>query len=304
MLPVDTNWQYTTNTFVEYPYLSPNDYQFIIEAALPNSLFGETPTVVELHIHKPWYKEWWFIMFSVLVFLLLLFLSIRKYLNTKAAKHQQKQQQLETEKQLLQLQQKALRLQLNPHFIFNTINAIKGAYSVGNVANAQKYIEHFSLLLRQILQTNDDGIITIAAEIEMLTNYLELNKLRTGNKFNYAISVSPSINATLQQIPNMIVQPFVENALLHGIAALPQNGFVSISFVQNHTTLQCIVEDNGIGRKQSQQMQGNKINTSKGISLTMQRLQLNSLQSNMNAVQIEDLEQNGKAIGTRVTISF
>lgn len=208
-------------------------------------------------------------------------------------------------KQLIELQLAALRSQMNPHFIFNALNSIKKFVLSNDAENADIYLGKFSRLIRSILNNTREANISLEKEIEMLSLYLELEKLRFGKKLNYCIYLDPSLNEGTVFIPTMIVQPFVENAMLHGIMHKESDGEIHISFKDHESFLEINVKDNGVGRKAAAQMKGNEnaAHTSLGIEVTRARLMSLHTDSRVpSGVQIEDLEQDGTASGTLVKI--
>ncbi len=209
-------------------------------------------------------------------------------------------------KQLTELQLAALRSQMNPHFIFNALNSIKKFVLSNDVENADIYLGKFSRLIRSILNNTREANISLEREIEMLTLYLELEKLRFGKKLNYCIHVDPSLNQGNVFIPTMIVQPFIENAMLHGLMHKDCcDGEILVTFFDHEDHLEINVKDNGVGREAAAQMNANKNNdhTSLGIEVTCTRLAALKTDTAMpSGVEIVDLEENGKAAGTLVKI--
>lgn len=208
-------------------------------------------------------------------------------------------------KQLIELQLAALRSQMNPHFIFNALNSIKKFVLSNDVDNADIYLGKFSRLIRSILNNTREASISLEKELEMLTLYLELEKLRFGKKLDYCIHVDPSLQGGTVFIPTMIVQPFIENAMLHGIMHKECCGEINISFIDHENYLEINVKDNGIGRKAAAEMNGKKNDghTSMGIEVTNMRVISSNAGGNIpTGVEIVDLEENGEASGTLVKI--
>ena len=176
-------------------------------------------------------------------------------------------------KQLTELQLAALRSQMNPHFIFNALNSIKKFVLSNDSENADNYLSKFSKLIRLILNTSREANISVGKEIEMLTLYLELEKLRFGKKLNYNIYVDPPLVEGIVFIPTMIVQPFIENAILHGIMHKEGEGEINISFFDCDNYLKIEVKDNGVGRKAAAILNRNSDRTynSFGIEATRAR---------------------------------
>ncbi len=208
-------------------------------------------------------------------------------------------------KQLIEMQLSALRSQMNPHFIFNALNSIKKFVLANDAENADTYLGKFSKLIRAILNTSHEPNIRIEKEIEMLTLYLELEKLRFGKKLKYAIEVDSSLLEGTVCIPTMIIQPFIENAMLHGIMHKDCCGEILIAFKDHGDHLEINVKDNGVGRKIAAELkvQKDQVYPSLGIELTARRLKaLKTAPEIPSGIQIIDLEEDGNASGTLVKI--
>jgi LytS/YehU family sensor histidine kinase len=202
---------------------------------------------------------------------------------------------------MIALEQKALRLQMNPHFIFNALNTIKGYYAEGDSINASTYISRFSKLLRMLLE-NTDQSIPLSNEIEMLELYIELTKIRYKNKFESKIIVDEHLNTNEIMIPTLLLQPIVENAIIHGLAPKNEIGLLHVSFMKKGNQLECIVEDNGIGRNASAQRQ--REYQSKAIEITTERIALFSQDNTSSSFEIVDLKNNNLPTGTKVIINI
>ena len=208
--------------------------------------------------------------------------------------------------QLTQVQLAALRGQMNPHFIFNALNSIKKFVLTNDAENADKYLGKFSKLIRSILNNSRSATISLQKEIEMLQLYLELEKLRFGKKLSYKIQADHSLIEGGIFIPSMIVQPFVENAILHGIMHKETEGAILVSFKDHEEYLEITIKDNGVGRKVAGELSAEKKgeHTSLGIDVTTQRLialKINpEIPAGIKIVDLEDGEGNG--MGTLVEI--
>lgn len=170
----------------------------------------------------------------------------------------QLQQELSTaqqEKQIAQLELQLLRTRMNPHFVFNSLNALKRFVLENKTAAASKYLHHFSTLLRQILINSSKKQITLKEEISTLTNYLQLEKNRLNEHFDFHFHIDDSIDTEYTMIPPMLLQPYVENAIWHGVRHLEnKKGIIEISFKQASEKVLISIEDNGIGRSKSEVM--------------------------------------------------
>lgn len=216
----------------------------------------------------------------ILLFLLLLFF----YFRQRRARDLQKRMELE---------QKALRVQMNPHFIFNSLNSLQSMFMKGDFDLANDYLGDFGALLRHILDNSGKSMISLEEELKTLRLYLSIERMRTDGLIGYEINVDPEIDARHSFVPPLIIQPFVENAIWHGILPTERKGHIIISISQvNSDILKCLITDDGIGISASRLRKKNEIHKSKGMEITSQRLRKN------NDLQIEDIPTGG----TRVTI--
>jgi ligand-binding sensor domain-containing protein/putative methionine-R-sulfoxide reductase with GAF domain/anti-sigma regulatory factor (Ser/Thr protein kinase) len=210
--------------------------------------------------------------------------------------------------QLAEVQLAALRSQMNPHFIFNALNSIKKFVIANEPANAEKYLGKFSKLIRSILDNSQKGMVTVEKELQLLKLYLDLEQLRFGEKLTYDIAVDKNINALDMEIPSMIVQPFVENAMLHGIMHKENGGHVGIRFLRHNDWLEIIIEDDGVGRKRSAayKSENGEVHHSVGIHIATKRLQaLKKNKETPAGIAIIDLQDTeGESNGTKVIISI
>lgn len=219
-----------------------------------------------------------------------------------------RQNKLKAARQKLELEQKQLQAQMNPHFIFNCLNSIQQFVLQNDRANANRYLADFALLMRQTLDNSKDGTITLHREIEYLKNYLSFEHMRHEDKFTYTVYCAEDINPYTIEIPAMVIQPFAENAVKHGLCNREGSGGVlRISFYSKQDSLYCEVDDNGIGIKEAQKLKANSFSTHKssGLDLTRQRLALTAkMQSGDYTITMMDKADAGNGQGTIVTIKF
>jgi ligand-binding sensor domain-containing protein/putative methionine-R-sulfoxide reductase with GAF domain len=232
---------------------------------------------------------------------------------TKIVNAQSSQQLAEKEKRILEIDKRvaevrlmALRAQMNPHFIFNCLNAIDNYILKNDVQNASMYLNKFARLIRSILSDSDKVYVSLKSELELLKNYIELENLRFEHKFSFRLAVDPGINADEVDIPPMLIQPFVENAIVHGLNHKQGEKTLSLEISSQGEYLSCVIEDNGIGREEARRIKDSKTQTheSKGMRVTEGRLELLQQQvKEKGTVMITDLKhENGNAAGTRVEI--
>jgi len=225
-------------------------------------------------------------------------------------KQEKKEKEIEILKlQSISLQLKALRAQMNPHFLYNSLSGIQNSISSNRNVEAIKYLAKFAKLMRQSLEYSDIERITLDQEIEFLESYLEINcKLRFNHQFKYSIIIDPNLETEFIFIPSMIIQPYVENAIEHGLRS-KINGELIVKFnICSENTLKCIIDDNGIGREKVKLMQDNldykQNHKSMGTQITEQRLIL-LRQLNRNEIDIKTFDkkdENNQPIGTRVEL--
>lgn len=210
--------------------------------------------------------------------------------------------------QMAQTRQQALRAQMNPHFIFNCLNSINGFILQNNAATASTYLIKFSKLIRLILEHSNEKSISLQSEIDALKLYIEMELLRFEKKFSYAITIDPSVPSDYVFVPPLIYQPFIENSIWHGMLHQKKEGRLDVSLTMQSNFLECIIEDNGVGREMSASLKSKTLTQKKslGLQLTKERLAIMKEQENRNtSVAVYDLvDTEGSAAGTRVVISI
>ena len=223
-------------------------------------------------------------------------------------REKQRQTRVELEKKNLETEQKLLRAQINPHFIFNALNSIQSYISANDGLQAMTYLAKFSQLMRNILENSRKSMIILEEEIDTITLYMELEAMRFNKNFDFKVSVHPDLIPAQTHIPPMLIQPFVENSIKHGFRNLDKHGHLRIAFEKNNGTITCVVNDNGIGREQA--MKNNPARDRKHVSLGMQvtseRLSAIGKARKVDAgFIIDDLKTtDGKNEGTRVTMQL
>lgn len=208
--------------------------------------------------------------------------------------------------QMAQLELASLRSQMNPHFLFNSLNSIHKYIWENRPEDASEYLTKFSKLIRMILENSKEKSISLSTEIEMLHLYIELEHRRCNSKFSYCLMVDHNLNAGNIAIPSMIIQPYVENAIWHGLVQKEGAGELVITINSKGELLECCVDDNGIGRQRAMQLREEKhvLHKPLGLGITHKRLKLLSMEKGEDAsVTITDKkDDNGKAGGTTVIL--
>jgi hypothetical protein len=216
-------------------------------------------------------------------------------------------QKLQHTKKLGELEMRAPRVQMNPHFIFNSLNSISRFILHNNKSDADEYLTKFSRLVRMILQNSQNPLITLENELDSLRLYLELEMLRFNNRFSYVISVDEGIDISVLKIPPLIIQPFVENAVWHGLMPKPGRGQVKVDVSAEKDYLSIKITDDGVGRNKSGAQQSQAAtHKSLGINITSQRIRMvHSSETNIPPVSVTDLVDSlGKPAGTEVTLKL
>lgn len=207
----------------------------------------------------------------------------------------QRQQEAEFTTEVINTEMKALRAQMNPHFIFNSLNSIGDYITKNNVPEADRYLGKFARLMRMILENSEQKNVSLSQDLKALELYMQLERLRMNNRFDYEIKVDDDINAAETMVPPLLLQPFVENSIWHGLAHKKSSGKLLILIQrESNDMIKCVVEDDGIGRTQSALVKtaGPNESTSLGMKITEARIDiLNRIENSKATVNIVDLQQ-------------
>lgn len=302
LLGYDTTWQLqqSKNNIFNYMALSPGDYTFELRTVV-NGVFSQTYTK-SFSISRPFWQSPWF---YILLFLMVIAFS---YLIFRRLLKQQRQKQL-IKQRLLQSQLTSLRAQMNPHFMFNIVNSVQGLIYANKRAEASNLLGKMSTLLRRALEVSDKAKISIQEELEILNNYVELEAARFESGFEYEIKSNISKEERHLKIPSLIVQPFVENAIKHGL--MHKEGIKKLRIEINKDAAEniiIIIQDNGIGRAASERINAKRINHQPFASEAIDsRISLiNQANDDLYIeLEIEDLHNtNNHPSGTKITIKI
>ncbi len=295
---LDDHWKFTQNTGVSYASLSPGAYAFKIKAANEDKVWSH-PATIHFTILPPFWLRWWFVGIEVLGGLSIVLIIIKKRENRIKEK-------ADFQKRSIQAELKALRAQMNPHFTFNILGSIQQFILQNEPIVANDYLSQFARLTRSVLENSRHSKISLYTELETLKLYLSLEKLRLCEKLDFQIEVDPVIDLHQCKVPPLLIQPFVENAIVHGIAHKQGKGTILVEFIDKSDSLYCIITDNGIGRKESMliQAESQEKRQSYGIPITRERLELikktEHTECHVTVVDLED--KRSLPMGTQVTI--
>lgn len=312
---IDVDTVYSENrNFARYPNLKPGNYTFYLQATNSDGVWSTETARLNITIRPAWYQTRLFILFLIALGLLVLYQIYQFRIRQVKAKEanlrlqaEYKQREAEHHLEVAEIESAIFRLQMNPHFIFNSLNSIGSYIQQRDVRTANDYLARFSKLMRRILDLAKEPLIELSEEVDLLEQYLLTESIRLEKKFTYEINWSDDIEPDETFIPTMILQPFLENAIWHGIAPKDGPGKILLQFQLKNGGLQCVVEDDGIGRKAAALLHKKQPNqTSKALAITSQRLDLIKAKSGKDArYEIIDLyDAEGLAQGTRVVIQL
>ncbi len=293
-----------------YFNVRPGNYVYRLKAF--NSDGVKMEKSINIRINPPWWQTWTF-RISAIVLVISAFYAIVRW--RVQQRFRQQLERSEKERQVAELKQKgvelemqALRAQMNPHFIFNSLNSINRFILQNNKAQASEYLTKFSKLVRMILHNSQASLITLESELESLELYLNLEGLRFNYHFDYKISVPRELDISSLKVPPLILQPFVENAIWHGLMHKEEKGQLDINVSGEDNYLYFKITDNGIGRKKAEALSSKSATKHKsmGLRITTNRIAiLNNSHSTMSPVTFNDLvHPDGSAAGTEVTIKM
>ena len=291
----DTGWILAPSTNITYLNLRIGNYIFKLKVCKP-SLQCSKPIEFKFRIRAHFWQHPLFLSVILIIFLILIFLTIINRKNSQMRRR-------EIDHQLITLEQKALQSMMNPHFIFNSLGSIQNYLLQNKSGEAGLYLSQFARLIRQNINAINAASINLEEEIDRLKNYLDLEKLRMENKFDYDIEVDENVEADEIMIPSMIIQPFVENAIWHGIASLDDRGLIRITFrQQTEKSILIRIEDNGIGMKRSAEFSmKNQEHLNLGMEMIRRRLDLLEKKYHVDTcIKVSEANPDSQNPGTKV----
>lgn len=302
----DKNWSPETNqNLVTYSNLPAGRYTFKVRCCNNQGIWNSTPLSFSFTVTPPIWQRWWFIGCELLFMGVLIFLIFRIRLN-QLRKEQERESR--TQIAIAKNELKALRAQMNPHFLFNSLNSIQQFILNNKDEEAVFYLNRFARLMRMILNNSEKQSVTLSEEINALKIYIELERMRFSGKFDFEIILEDNVQPDYEEIPTMLLQPYVENAILHGLMPAAGKGLLTIRFFTRDNFIHAVIQDNGIGRKKSAEInkESRKSHASMGMKITRDRLKLlgDVQQTNYTSTITDLTDQQGNATGTRVEITW
>ena len=294
----------SSEDYSKYASLAPGNYTFKLKSRNNEGVWNNKETSFSFRILPPFYLTWWFLLFGAFFVFMVIYVIFKvRIFNIK------KKQRIEFERkvEMSKIELKALRSQMNPHFIFNSLNSIQHYIFHSKSEEAIKYLSKFARLVRLILNNSDKPTVTVGEDLEALKLYLELEQMRFEEKFEYEIIVDETVDADYDIMPPLLMQPYVENAILHGLNPMPTKGKLTITLSSKNNFLICTISDNGIGRDRAAEIKRTMPfgkHKSLGMKITEDRLKiLNEINSSKLSVIINDLKDtNNNSLGTQVEL--
>ncbi len=301
---IEGEWSSTTKERnVEYRNLKPGKYSFQLRGTVDGQYYMYTEPIV-FNIESDFFQLIWLIGILGAIGILISALFFNNRYNNLKQKSEQDRKRLIRENKMLNLQQKALQLQMNPHFVFNSLNSIQGLIANEDNQKARRYLQEFSTMMRSVLNQSREETILLTDEVKYLKSYLHLEQMANNIMFDWEVKVDSEVEDDIR-IPTMIIQPFVENAILHGVKSLKdKRGKIRLSFHMDGTKIICKVIDNGIGRKAAALLKSSS-HKSVAIDVVKERLSSKLSFSGETPIQYKDIMDNGNnVIGTEVLIGI
>ena len=298
----DATWSSATRLRTKsYTNLPNGDYTFKVKAFNNEGIAGEMIATFHFNISPAFWQTWWFKAFCVLLFVAIVIMIALKRIRLI---RQEEYKKTAINKSFAELETKMLRSQMNPHFIFNSLNSVQKYIWENKEEDAAEYLASFAKLIRAILENSRKETISLKEEMDVMKLYVELEHRRSNGRFNYSIKVDENLDQQRVFLPPLIMQPFIENAIWHGLNKKDIVGNLLIELKQKNGELVCIIDDDGIGRQQKTAI-GMAEKKSLGVEITQQRIDRLMQTTRQHAsVVIEDKKENGLALGTRVVITL
>ncbi len=300
----EADWApWSDQTQVNYANLPPGRYTFMVESTTDESHMSE-PVMAAFVVLKPFWQHWWFQATAAALVLSVIGLWLRFRIRKVRKQEEAKREKLELENHLLQLEQKALQLQMNPHFIFNALNSIQSLIATRDNDTARQEINGFARLMRSVLTNSRKQKISLSEEIETLRQYLRVEQFCQQNPFEFEMETESEIHPEEVEIPPMLLQPFVENAVIHGVSHLNHPGMIQLRFTLKDDLLCCEIRDNGIGRERAALLRQEKKpgHQSAAMQVTKERLEAMRAGRPYTPLEIEDVLERGVIQGTVVRV--
>jgi sensor histidine kinase YesM len=303
LLPSITNWTATTNDNITFNSLAPGSYKFEVRAINAIGIKSEFPASYSFTINKHYTQTTWFFILIALLLVALSVLVVSTYFRYKRKRFEEANK---TQKTISELRLKSLQSQMNPHFIFNSLNAIQQFINVENRRAANDYLARFARLMRLYLGGSENQFISLEQEMEVIRLYCQLEHLRFADKYEYEIKIQPGLDLSQVKVPAMLLQPHVENAIRHGLVPSGKDdNFLNVEVYKLGEGILCSIKDNGVGRSKSLELKMYKQerHRSLGNKISKERLEvIRDLKLANITETIDDVICDNMICGTEVRI--
>lgn len=298
----DDSWEYISNRILEFKLFTPGDYQLEIRSINASGVISSNSIQRKFKVLPEFWQTWWFRSSALLATILLIVFIINRRFKIRQRENYLLTRSLETE-------QEALSSQITPHFLFNALNSIQNLFQKNQSNEAVLHLANFSWLMRRILQNVKLHSVLLSNELDTLKLYMDLEVLRLNSNFSYNVKLDHDVDPSFIRIPPMIIQPFIENSIWHGILNKPdQNGTIKIDFSIDNDDLRISISDDGVGRKKAKEFKDNAPfpRKSTGLKSVKRRMEvLNEIYKTNLIYHIVDLHDNkGNALGTQIIIKI
>jgi hypothetical protein len=297
----DSGWEISDGDFnVQYQNLPPGKYTFILQVRQRNISNSVVEHSIDIQIKPPFWKTIWFRTLILGTIILIVYVLVKQKIDNI-----QHEAELRSayERQLNDLRMDSLRMQMNPHFMFNSLNSIKNFILKNEKEKAAQYLSSFAFLIRSVLNFSQEKFINLHSELAVLKTYIELERLRFSHGFEYTIQVDETINQEVVLVQPLLIQPFVENAIWHGLMQKEGSRLLEISIFIDNSMLVYQIKDNGIGREKANALKSKTAGRkSMGIEITQARMSALDSQSLLQVCDLKD--SDGYAEGTKVVLKL
>ncbi len=302
----DHNWELASSQSrsLKLSSLSPGHYIIQFKLGDLNNTNYKTQRI-EFTINKPYWQTWWFMFLCILIIIICVLLFAKWRINELKQKNKLLHEKFEHEQKSHQSILKAIRAQMNPHFFYNALNTIQSFIYSDDKRNAATYLAKFSKLTRLILEMSEKESNTITEEINALQLYLDIEKVRFNDDFEYQIISSDDLNGHETNIPPMLIQPYVENAIKHGLLHKKGHKTLMIEFLKQNSSIVISIDDNGVGRKTSMELNEKKLSKHQSFATAANKQRLDILNKNLENTGVEiidKLDKNQQSLGTKVVL--
>lgn len=299
----------TNVSSVQFYRLPPGEYKLHIKGMDDRGNSSVEDLIIPIHVKPYFYQSWWFYILSFLFVFGTVSYFVKRRLDRRKKIEQEEIERKEIQRKFLELELKTLRLQLNPHFMFNALGAIQYYIKNNESRLAINYLADFARLMRLFLESSKNKYVSLEDELELQKLYVSLEQMRFDNKFDVVYEIDESLDLVMIEIPSLLLQPFVENAINHGLRHKKTHGLLTIKmiFEEENDTLICVIEDDGVGRKRAAEIkiQSLKKHKSRGTQIIEERLATFKASGELELdIITEDVNVVLEDCGTRVTLTI